>query len=192
MLRNLADNPLKISDVAKCFNVNRSTVLRWIEKGHLHSTKFPSGTHRLLKEDILEFLAKSEKAGLEAKAKRILVVDDETPIRKLLGIMLQQMNFAMEIREKDNGLDALLEIGAFRPDIIVLDYHLEDIEGTRVISKIRAHEAFMNIPVILISGVHAVEPGDLIGETTFLKKPFRFEDLHREIQTHLFQEKRNA
>ncbi len=107
--------------------------------------------------------------------KRVIVIDDEPQIRKLLRISLERKNF--DVREAATGFEGLQAIQSVRPDIILLDLNLPDMEGSKVLADIRS---WSSIPVLIIS-VRNLE-GDIVsllnaGADDYLTKPFNVEEL---------------
>src|SRR5690606_32202969 len=77
---------------------------------------------------------------------RVLVVDDELQIRRFLRISLEANGY--RVFESSNGHDALQEAARLRPDLIILDMGLPDIEGLEVLTRLREWSA---APVIILS-----------------------------------------
>jgi len=107
--------------------------------------------------------------------KRVLVIDDEPQIRKLLRISLEKKDFL--VYETSTGFEGLQSIQSVRPDIILLDLNLPDMEGSKVLAELRA---WCSIPVMIIS-VRNLE-GDIVslldgGADDYLIKPFNVEEL---------------
>ena len=107
--------------------------------------------------------------------KRVLVIDDEPQIRKLLRISLEKKDFS--VHEASTGFEGLQAIQSVRPDIILLDLNLPDMEGSKVLADIRS---WSSIPVLIIS-VRNLE-GDIVslldgGADDYLTKPFNVEEL---------------
>jgi len=101
---------------------------------------------------------------------RILIVDDETPIRRYLRAALSGQGFA--VYEAANGLEALNAVIADRPDIIILDLGLPDIDGIEVTRRLRE---WSQIPIIILS-VREAEQDKIAaldaGADDYLTKPF--------------------
>lgn len=101
---------------------------------------------------------------------RILVVDDESPIRRYLRAALSAQGFT--IYEAANGLEALNAVIADRPDIIILDLGLPDIDGIEVTRRLRE---WSQIPIIILS-VREAEQDKIAaldaGADDYLTKPF--------------------
>jgi len=101
---------------------------------------------------------------------RILVVDDESPIRRYLRAALSGQGFI--VYEAANGLDALSAVIADRPDIIILDLGLPDVDGIEVTRRLRE---WSQIPIIILS-VREAEQDKIAaldaGADDYLTKPF--------------------
>lgn len=74
---------------------------------------------------------------------KILVVDDETSIRKFLKVSLEANQF--EVVEAQNGNEALQKIIETRPSLVILDHGLPDMNGIEVLKKLRE---WSTVPVI--------------------------------------------
>jgi len=106
---------------------------------------------------------------------KILVIDDESPIRKLLRMGLTTQGY--EISEAPNGKRSL-ELLAQKPDLVILDLGLPDMEGLELLRMIRAQNE--NIPIVVLSSrgdeVGKVQALDL-GADDYVTKPFGMEEL---------------
>jgi two-component system KDP operon response regulator KdpE len=114
---------------------------------------------------------------------RVLVVDDEPPIRRFLHASLSAHNYT--IYEAVNGQDALLQALNVRPDLIILDLSLPDFDGIEVTQRLRE---WTKIPIIILS-VRGQE-GDKIaaldaGADDYLTKPFGVGELLARMRTAL-------
>jgi two-component system KDP operon response regulator KdpE len=115
---------------------------------------------------------------------RVLVIDDEPPIRKLLRTGLATKGF--EVIEATNGRTALQALAAGEPDVVILDLGLPDISGHELLTKIRAkHEA---VPMVVLSSREdergKVEALDL-GADDYVTKPFGMNELLARLRTAL-------
>lgn len=113
----------------------------------------------------------------------ILVIEDEPPIRKMLQMTLEPEGY--RTRYAANGRDGIAMAGTERPDIVLLDLGLPDMDGLRTLSSIRE---WSQVPIIIIS-VRSAE-SDIIscldaGADDFLVKPFRTGELLARIRTAL-------
>jgi two-component system KDP operon response regulator KdpE len=114
---------------------------------------------------------------------RVLVVDDEPPIRRFLRASLSAHAYA--IFEAVNGQDALDQVLAVRPDVIILDLGLPDIDGIEVTRRLRE---WTQIPIIILS-VREHENDKIAaldaGADDYLTKPFGVGELLARIRTAL-------
>ncbi|MEB2334535.1 MAG: response regulator transcription factor [Anaerolineaceae bacterium] len=101
---------------------------------------------------------------------RILVVDDETPIRRYLRAALTAQGFT--VYEASDGNEALQAVLSHRPDMVILDLGLPDIDGIEVTKRLRE---WSQTPIIILS-VHEAENDKIAaldaGADDYLTKPF--------------------
>lgn len=105
----------------------------------------------------------------------ILIVEDDSSVRNLITTTLETYDY--KYLKAANGKTALMEASTHRPDIILLDLGLPDIDGIEVIKRIRS---WSNVPIIVISA--RSEDTDKIdaldsGADDYLTKPFSVEEL---------------
>lgn len=121
---------------------------------------------------------------MSASMTRILIVDDEPPIRRLLRTSLVSQGF--QIVEAATGREALDEVGQARPDLIVLDLGLPDMQGQEVIRLLRGQGS--SVPIVVLSSrtdeTGKVEALDL-GADDYVTKPFGTDELLARIRTAL-------
>jgi two-component system, OmpR family, KDP operon response regulator KdpE len=114
---------------------------------------------------------------------KILVVDDEPPIRKLLRMGLTSQGY--EVIDAPNGKVAL-NLLASRPDLVILDLGLPDIDGLDLLRRIRHHQA--NLPIVVLSsrGDEAGKVAALdLGADDYVTKPFGMEELFARMRAAL-------
>ena len=105
----------------------------------------------------------------------ILVVEDDPAVARLISTTLETRNY--QYHRVQNGAGALLEAASARPDVILLDLGLPDMDGIDVIRKIRG---WSNVPILVVSArsddtdkVSALDAG----ADDYLTKPFSVEEL---------------
>jgi two-component system alkaline phosphatase synthesis response regulator PhoP/two-component system response regulator VicR len=102
--------------------------------------------------------------------KKILVIDDELSIRDLIELVLKRENY--QVRTAENGKKGLIELDAFRPDLVLLDLMLPDYSGYDLCKKI-VNKA--GIPVIMLSAKNETIDkvvGLELGAEDYITKPF--------------------
>ncbi len=112
---------------------------------------------------------------MSAAPLKVLVIDDEPPIRKLLRMGLTTQGY--EIHEAPNGKTAL-EMLKHKPDLVILDLGLPDIQGLELLSLIRARVEGVPIVVLSSRGDEAGKVDALDrGADDYITKPFGMEEL---------------
>ena len=125
--------------------------------------------------------------ALESGKRKILVVDDDEELVELIVDVLER-DGRFEVRSVNNGFDAGMMVKEYRPDLIVLDIMLPDINGKEVCQRVRSDSTMDDVRIICISGMieaDKVEDLKVSGANEFLQKPFEVETLIDRI-CHLF------
>jgi two-component system KDP operon response regulator KdpE len=121
---------------------------------------------------------------VNANAATILVVDDEPPIRRLLRTSLGSQGF--QVSEAVDGRSALVEIERSRPDLVILDLGLPDMDGSEVIRALRG--SGNAVPILVLSS-RADEKGKVealdLGADDYVTKPFGTAELFARIRAAL-------
>jgi len=114
---------------------------------------------------------------------RILVIDDETQIRKMLKIALKSVGY--DVTEADSVQSGLAALARQQPDLLILDLGLPDGDGMALLAELRT---FSKIPVIVLS----VRSGDSdkvqaldVGAQDYVSKPFSVEELLARVRAQL-------
>lgn len=114
---------------------------------------------------------------------KILVIDDEVEIRRLLKVGLTAHGY--DFLEAANGQDGLVQAATLRPDIVILDMGLPDLEGLAVVSRLRE---WSQVPIIILS-VRGQEQDKVkaldLGADDYLTKPFSMSELMARIRVAL-------
>jgi two-component system KDP operon response regulator KdpE len=113
----------------------------------------------------------------------ILIVDDEMPIVRAIMPALEACDYAVDVAT--TGSDALVHIAQSRPDVIILDLGLPDIDGKDVIRQMRE---WSEAPIIVLSARHEAEERIAsldLGADDYITKPFHIGELQARIRTAL-------
>jgi two-component system OmpR family response regulator len=107
---------------------------------------------------------------------RVLVVDDEPPIAELLAMALRYDGWDVHVAH--DGLTAVRQAREVRPDVVVLDMMLPDIDGLEVLRRVRSEAN--DVPVLFLTAKDAVEDrviGITAGGDDYVTKPFSLEEV---------------
>jgi excisionase family DNA binding protein len=170
-------------EAADICQVSQQTIIRCFDSGKLDGFRVPgSKFRRIPRESLIKFMKENNipLSNLSVAGKRkVLIVDDDMEIVELLVDVLTR-DGRFEVRTATSGYDAGLTTQQFRPDVILLDYMLPDVNGNIVCRTIKKNPDFANTQIIIISGV--VNPGEIdellkSGAAEFVKKPFNISEL---------------
>ncbi len=114
--------------------------------------------------------------GPDGRRIKVLVVDDETTLSELLALALRYEGW--EVRTAADGASAVVAARDLRPDLVVLDIMLPDMDGLEVLRRLR--NEFERTPVLFLTAKDAVEDriaGLTAGGDDYVTKPFSIEEL---------------
>jgi len=169
-------------EVADICKISQQTVIRCFDSGRLKGFRVPGSRFRRITRDALVAFMKSNNIpleNLESGKKRVLVVDDDAAIVEMLQDILTR-DGRFEVKSAATGFDAGVMTKEFRPDILLLDFMLPDINGNVVCQRIRNDPDLEHTKIIIVSG--AVSPAEVeglkaAGADDFIQKPFDIDKL---------------
>jgi two-component system, OmpR family, response regulator MtrA len=112
----------------------------------------------------------------------VLIADDDADILSLVKAVLERSGH--EVVAASDGTEALASVRARKPDLVVLDIAMPEVDGLEVLRRLRADPTTSELPVVLLSARAQeadVERGFAIGASAYLKKPFS----PRELSEHV-------
>jgi CheY-like chemotaxis protein len=120
--------------------------------------------------------------------KRILLVDDETSVTRMLQMYLEATG-AYEVRTENDSKQALAVAQEFEPDVIFLDLVMPGKDGTAVAEDISADATLKDVPIVFLTALvtekEVGEEGRDIGGHSFLSKPIDPEKIVECIEKHI-------
>ncbi len=117
---------------------------------------------------------------------RILLIEDEAPIRANLRRFLQIEGY--EVFEAENGVIGLARTRELVPDLIICDVMMPEMDGLGVLAALRADPAIAGIPFVFLTASASseeVQRGFELGASDYVTKPFNFSDLRAIVAGHL-------
>lgn len=122
----------------------------------------------------------------ENSARSILIVDDNPQNIQVLGSILKKENYEVSISM--SGLEALEYLVTDKPDLILLDIMMPQMNGYEVCSILKKDKILKSIPVIFItakSDTEDIVKGFKVGAVDYITKPFNAEELLARVETHV-------
>ena len=169
---------LTTKEVGSYLKLRPETVLRGVKKGEIPAIKV-GGHFRFDKNQIDEWLDNHSTSK-----KRILVIDDDEPVRSLFKETLEKNNY--HVLTSDNGNKAVKLTQSWNFDLIFLDLKMPDMDGVETLRRIRRVDK--SVPVVIISGYTASELlRKALKQAPFgvMKKPFGAKDILRSTKNFL-------
>jgi len=165
-----------MSQAAKVCAVDRSTMHRWVSAGKIKSYSTPGGHNRILPKELKKWIDDNQLPfdidEFQTDKTKILIVDDEISIQSYLNKILKGL--LIDIDFASDGFEAGKKIIRFKPNLIILDLFMPNMDGFTVCKNIKEDPSTKKIKVIIMSGHGTKENEDKamsIGADAFLKKP---------------------
>jgi excisionase family DNA binding protein len=169
-------------EAAKICKVSQQTIIRCFDNGTLKGFRVPGSRFRRIPRDQLFNFMKDNGIptdALESGKKKLLIVDDDVELIELMSEAFDR-DGRFDIRTANNGFDAGMKVKEFRPDLVILDVMLPDINGKEVCQRVRSDESLDTVKIICISGmIEQDKVADLkeAGANDFIQKPFQVDRL---------------
>src|SRR6187397_3354523 len=169
-------------EAAKICKVSQQTIIRCFDNGQLKGFRVPGSRFRRIPREALYKFMKDNgipTEALESGKRKVLLVDDDVELVELIQKVLEE-DGRFEVRVANNGFDAGMMVKEYRPDLIILDVMLPDINGKEVCQRVRSDSSLEEVRIICISGMieeDKIHELKLSGADDFLHKPFDIEEL---------------
>ena len=176
---------LTTGDVAAHCHVSYETVANWIRAGKLNSFSTPGRHRRIKAEDFRVFLRQHDMPpyGRDAVATKLLVVDDEPEIVQLISNFFAKLP-GYEVESATDGFEAGIYVERFKPDLLILDLHMPQVDGFKVCKMIKSNPATSHIGILVLTGYTAGENfkrARECGADECMAKPFKLSDLKKRV-----------
>jgi len=164
-------------EAAKICKVSQQTIIRCFDNGQLKGFRVPGSRFRRIPREALYKFMKDNGIptdALESGKRKVLLVDDDVELVELMTKVLEE-DGRFEVRVATTGFDAGMMVKEYRPDLIVLDVMLPDINGREVCHRVRDDKTLEDVRILCISGMieeDRIQELKLSGADDFLHKPF--------------------
>ena len=115
-----------------------------------------------------------------------LIADDSPTVRKFVTFALKSMN--IEVIPATDGMDALEKITNHKPDLIITDLNMPNVDGYELIQSLRNSEEYTDVPIIILSSESEEEDklkGLVLGANAYVVKPLNTKKLQYEVSKFL-------
>lgn len=168
-------------EVGELLQVNPSSVNKWVSQGRIPAFRTPGGHRRIRVADLVRFLREHEmpipRALSGGARRRLLVVDDDPRFLRSVARLLKSHRDRIDAQLVDNGIDALVLVGSFQPDVVLLDVLMPGLDGIEVCRRLKERPETRGIEVYVTSGELTPErerKALAAGATRCLSKPLDF------------------
>lgn len=177
--------------VSKFFGVSLPTVVNWVNSGLLDAHRTPGG-HRRIAHDSLVAFARAQNYPLPAdvagdQGTRVLVVDDDEDFTRMVQRFLTEVG-QLKVDVANSGFAAGLTVARFKPDLVLLDLMMPDVDGFEVFRTLRDDAKTRHIPVVACTAFRDASVDARVAEERFdglIEKPIKLEALLEAIRSHL-------
>jgi excisionase family DNA binding protein len=169
---------LTLGQAARFLGVAQSTLRKWSDQGRVPAFYTPGGHRRYRRTDLERFLERSGPSSAAKAGPVVLLVDDDARVRELVRVNLEFEGYT--VREAGSADEGLAAIEDAKPDLVLLDVMMPQVDGWEMLQQIQERHGAGAIPVVMFSG--KLEGG---GETEaaqrgargFIGKPFDLQQL---------------
>lgn len=153
-------------EAARLLNISLRTAQIWVESGKLRAWKTAGGHRRISRASVQEVLegkmralqssSAANKSNTEHNAFKVLVVEDDSDVRLLYRMSLEDMNAPLSMRFAQDGFEGLYLIGELAPDLVIADLNMPGLDGFKMIRTL-----VKTAPDVDVIVVTALSPEDI-------------------------------
>ncbi len=148
-----AQSLLTTHQAGALLQVNPSSISNWVKAGRIAAFRTPGGHVRIRATDLLAFLNQHQMPIPERLSRlgkrRVLFVDDDHRQLQSLERLFKAYRNSVEVLMTTNGIDALVEVGSFRPHLIILDVFMPEVDGLEVCRRLKARDETKTTEVVV-------------------------------------------
>jgi excisionase family DNA binding protein len=177
---------LTTGDIAAHCYVSYETVANWIRAGKLQSFSTPGRHRRIKADDFKEFLRQYDMPpyGKDTSvATKLLIVDDEPEIVQLISSFFARLP-GYEVESAADGFEAGIHVERFKPDLIILDLLMPQVDGFNVCKMIKSNPDTNHIGILVLTGYtegENLKRAQECGADECMSKPFKLGGLKKHV-----------
>lgn len=148
---------LTTGEASRICGVRINTIKHWIQKGHFEAVLTPGGHWRIPRKTFECFLhtwnTHAPESQQSEETMRVLIVDDDPQIHDLVRGAMDISSYTCEVSSAYDGYAGLMQIGLIRPQLLVLDIMLPEINGLEIIRRLKDQpELSKNMRILALTG----------------------------------------
>lgn len=186
---NHTPRPLTTGEVASYCHVTINAVKKWIYTNKIKAFLTPGGHYRIKPQDFKEFLKKYKMPLAEGifpsiSHHKILIVDDSLHIVEFIKSAVSSIGNKYEIETAGDGYEALIKVGDFKPNLLILDIRMPKIDGCEVCRRIRQNPKTKSIKILAVTAFGKEDAENIIksGADACLLKPLNLRELRDKVK----------
>ncbi len=129
-------------------------------------------------------------APAERKRPLIMLADDDAEVRKLLRAYFEDQD--CELVEASDGAQALEDIIVYRPNLVILDVMMPELNGWQICKYVKSRDEFRDVGIIMLTAIGPVNnelTSPLFGADDYIDKPFDFDELEFKVRKVLSEKR---
>ena len=176
---------LTTRQAATLLNVSVRSVQLWVESGVLQAWKTAGGHRRISVGSIQQLL--DEKHEKQTPIRRpstkgpvtVLIVDDNKDTLLLYKMLINNWFPSLQVETAENGIDALVKIGEFKPTVLITDLQMPQLDGFAIIERLQNDPKYDHLTPIVVTSVDEAEvaASNLPHNVSVSHKPIPVEEL---------------
>jgi len=186
------DDLMTTREAGEALGVAVRTVQLWVESGVLPAWRTAGGHRRIARSAVDKLMAershvisqpavKNEASTSQARALKLLVVEDDADLLNLFTMVVDGWDFPVELSTAVNGFEGLVRIGQVRPDMVVTDLNMPGMDGLQMVRSLKrpdsGYEDLVLIVVTALSKGDIADRGGLPEGTLVFQKPVPFQEI---------------
>lgn len=183
-----ADSLLTSYQVGSILQVNPSSVNKWVKDGRIPAFRTPGGHRRIRAADVVAFLSSHSmpvpESLMAASQRLLLIAEEDTHTQEALRFALAPYQKAVKVVVVGNSVDALVQIGAMRPHMVMLGSRLGNVDGFEVCRQLKLGQDTKGVQVVIVGNEADSEPvrrAGEVGASHYIKRPLDVSEVLREL-----------
>lgn len=179
--------PYTTGEVADFCDVTINAVKKWIAAGKLSAFRTPGGHYRVNRDEFELFVGKYKldvKERIFPVRRKVLIIDDEREIVEYIKAAIETMQIGCVVETAYDGYEALIKVGDFKPELMILDLKMPRIDGFEVAKRIKGDAATKDIKILAVTayGKEDVDKVLECGADACLTKPLALKEFQKNVQ----------